>query len=86
MEIDPYGSTEGSRIDGTLVSSFVSWDSKVTTVIAMLGGIQDLVRDRMKSDGIYNEFKDVLKVYLISIPVRLKYLLTTMIARVQYGV
>ncbi|KFY42931.1 hypothetical protein V494_02179 [Pseudogymnoascus sp. VKM F-4513 (FW-928)] len=58
---NPYGSTEGSRIDGTLVSSFVSWDSKVTTVVAMLGGVQDLVRDRMKSEGIYNEFKDVLK-------------------------
>lgn len=52
----------------------------------MLGGVQDLVRDRMKSEGIYSEFKDVLKVYLISIPVPLKYLLTTMIARVQYGV
>lgn len=64
MGIDPYGSTEGSRIDGTLVSSFVSWDSKITTVVAMLGGVQDLVRDRMKSEGIYNEFKDVLKVCL----------------------
>ncbi|KFZ20061.1 hypothetical protein V501_00321 [Pseudogymnoascus sp. VKM F-4519 (FW-2642)] len=58
---NPYGSTEGSRIDGTLVSSFVSWDSKITTVVAMLGGVQDLVRDRMKSEGIYDEFKSVLK-------------------------
>lgn len=31
----------------------------------MLGGVQDLVRARMKSDGVYNEFKDVLKVCAI---------------------
>lgn len=68
METDPYGSTEGSRIDGTLISSFVSWDSKITTVVSMLGGVQDLVRDRMKSEGIYNEFKDVLKVCLSPSP------------------
>jgi hypothetical protein len=34
----------------------------------MLGGVQDLVRDRMKSEGIYDEFKDVLKVYLMPVP------------------
>lgn len=33
----------------------------------MLGGVQDLVRDGMKSEGIYNEFKDVLKVCLNSV-------------------
>lgn len=48
----------------------------------MLGGVQDLVRDRMKSEGIYNEFNDVLKVCLISVPVSLDYLLTKMTARV----
>lgn len=52
----------------------------------MLGGVQDLVRDRMQSEGIYNEFKDVLKVCLISILISSEYLLTTMTARVQYGV
>jgi hypothetical protein len=41
----------------------------MTTVVSMLGGVQDLVRDRMKSEGIYNEFTDVLKVCLIYSPI-----------------
>ncbi|KAJ3533712.1 hypothetical protein NM208_g7860 [Fusarium decemcellulare] len=53
---NPYGSTESTRVDGELVSALVTWDSKVTTVVALLGGVTDLVRDRMKSDGIYSEF------------------------------
>ncbi|KAM5380058.1 hypothetical protein ACJZ2D_003705 [Fusarium nematophilum] len=53
---NPYGSTESTRVDGELVSALVTWDSKVTTVVALLGGVVDLVRDRMKSDGIYKEF------------------------------
>lgn len=32
----------------------------------MLGGVQDLVRERMKSEGLYKEFKDVLNVCLVS--------------------
>ncbi|RSL90311.1 hypothetical protein CEP51_000748 [Fusarium floridanum] len=53
---NPYGSTESTRVDGELVSALVTWDSKVTTVVALLGGVTDLVRDRMRSDGIYDEF------------------------------
>ncbi|KAJ4238540.1 hypothetical protein NW757_012930 [Fusarium falciforme] len=53
---NPYGSTESTRVDGELVSALVTWDSKVTTVVALLGGVVDLVRDRMQSDGIYDEF------------------------------
>jgi hypothetical protein len=53
---NPYGSTESTRIDGTAISSFVSWDSKITTVNALLGGVTDFTRQKMKSDGIYGEF------------------------------
>ena len=56
---NPYGSTESTRRDGTGVSSFVSWDSKVTTVNALLGGVTSLVRAKMKRDGIYEEFKQI---------------------------
>lgn len=62
---NPYGSTESERVDGTAVSSFVSWDSKITTVAALLGGVQDLVRDKMKKDGVYGEFLRVTKVSLL---------------------
>ncbi|KAF4975734.1 hypothetical protein FZEAL_7510 [Fusarium zealandicum] len=56
---NPYGSTESTRVDGELVSALVTWDSKVTTVVALLGGVTDLVRDRMRSDGIYDQFLEI---------------------------
>ena len=34
-----FGSTEGLIVDGTSVSPFVTWDSKITTVLGMLGGV-----------------------------------------------
>ncbi|OZJ01651.1 hypothetical protein BZG36_05205 [Bifiguratus adelaidae] len=54
-----YGSSESERVDGTATSSFVSWDSKITTVNALLGGVYSIVGDKMKKDGIYNEFIDI---------------------------
>ena len=59
---NPYGSTESERVDGTAVSSFVSWDSKVTNVIALLGGASDLVKQKMKRDGIYRDFVRIAQV------------------------
>ncbi|PHH77905.1 hypothetical protein CDD83_4070 [Cordyceps sp. RAO-2017] len=53
---NPYGSTESARVDGKLVAALVTWDSKVTTVMALLGGVGDLVRRKMKTDGVYREF------------------------------
>lgn len=53
---NPYGSSESELIDGSAISSFVSWDSKVTTVNALLGGVVDFVRWKMQSDGIYSDF------------------------------
>ena len=34
-----YGSTEGVTINGFSVSPFVTWDSKITTVLGIAGGI-----------------------------------------------
>ena len=53
---NPYGSTESAKIDGTGISSFVSWDSKITTVNALLGGVTNFVRNKMRQDNIYDEF------------------------------
>jgi hypothetical protein len=44
------------------MSSFVSWDSKITTVNALLGGVSGLVRKKMKTDGIYDNFIAVTQV------------------------
>jgi hypothetical protein len=46
------------------MSSFVSWDSKITTVNAILGGVKDFVRVKMQQDGIYDEFISVTQVRL----------------------
>ncbi|KAG5977248.1 hypothetical protein E4U55_006949 [Claviceps digitariae] len=58
---NPFGSTESTRVDGTLASALVTWDSKVLTVVALLGGVGDFVRSKMKKDGIYNEFISITK-------------------------
>ncbi|KAJ5881865.1 uncharacterized protein N7529_000537 [Penicillium soppii] len=56
-----YGSTESTRVDGTGVSALLTWDSKVTTVNAVLGGVTDFVRQKMKADDIYTEFVDIIE-------------------------
>lgn len=56
---NPYGSTESTKRDGSAVSALVTWDSKITTVVAMLGGVGDIVSEKMKRDGIYDEFQRV---------------------------
>ncbi len=69
---NPYGSTESERVDGTAISSFVSWDSKITTVAALLGGVVDEVREKMKADGMYSEFLTVTKVSIARVLVGIK--------------
>jgi hypothetical protein len=60
--VDPYGSTESTRVDGTGASALVTWDSKITTVNAILGGVTEWVRQKMKRDGIYEEFISIATV------------------------
>jgi hypothetical protein len=62
LVLDIYGSTESTRVDGTGVSALLTWDSKITTVNAILGGVTDFVRQKMKADGVYTEFVDVVEV------------------------
>ena len=45
-----------------MVSALVTWDSKVTTVVSLLGGVGDLVRDKLKRDRKYDEFVSVTEV------------------------
>lgn len=53
---NPYGSMESERVNGKAVSSFVSWGSKITTVVALLGSVTDWVRAKTRRDGIYEAF------------------------------
>ena len=38
----PHGSTEATAVNGTLISPVTTWDSKVTTVLALAGGVAGL--------------------------------------------
>ncbi|KAG5941419.1 hypothetical protein E4U53_007411 [Claviceps sorghi] len=58
---DCFGSTESTRVDGKSVSALVTWDSKVLTVVALLGGVGGFARRKMKKDGIYDEFLAITK-------------------------
>lgn len=51
-----YGSTAAARLDGSAVARFVSWKTKAPTLLALMGGIVDIVRDAMKEDDIYESF------------------------------
>ncbi|TFK35374.1 hypothetical protein BDQ12DRAFT_635257 [Crucibulum laeve] len=56
-----YGSSESTRVDGTATSAFVSWDSKMTTVNGLFGGVTSLVRTKMQREGVYRPFIDVVQ-------------------------
>lgn len=62
-----YGSTEAINVNGTEISPLITWDSKITTVLAMLGGIGPLVEIGLKAefDELYgNKFHKF--VYIVS--------------------
>lgn len=56
----PHGTTESVRVDGAYIAPVVTWDSKITSLLAMCGGIGDLVGKGLKSDGTYARFSDVV--------------------------
>ncbi|KAL0482233.1 hypothetical protein AKO1_011119 [Acrasis kona] len=56
----PFGSTEASFTDGTGISPVVTWDSKVTTVVAMLGGVSDITEKVLRKQGKYERFYNLV--------------------------
>lgn len=55
-----YGSTEGVSVFGESVSPFVTWDSKMTTVLGMMGGVQEYTAKKMVADGYLRLFQNIL--------------------------
>ena len=47
---------ESCNVTGTAISPVLTWDSKITTLCAMLGGISDITRIVLQNDGKYEEF------------------------------
>eukprot|EP01125_Pyxidicula_operculata_P018068 TRINITY_DN6399_c0_g1_i2.p1 TRINITY_DN6399_c0_g1~~TRINITY_DN6399_c0_g1_i2.p1 ORF type:complete len:425 (+),score=83.98 TRINITY_DN6399_c0_g1_i2:389-1663(+) len=52
----PYGSTESTYITGTMISPVTTWDSKITTVTALHGGVASIVRRGLVKEGKYDRF------------------------------
>ena len=52
----PFGSTEACNVTGTAVSPVLTWDAKITTFAAMIGGMSDITRAALQEDGLYNQF------------------------------
>jgi hypothetical protein len=52
-----YGALEATSIDGKDISPVMTWDSKITTVLAVLGGNRDIIREFMVENNIYEPFK-----------------------------
>lgn len=44
------------------MSALLTWDSKVSTVNAILGGVFGLVSQKMKAENIYNSFVERMEV------------------------
>lgn len=55
-----YGSTESTNIDGLTISPVITWDSKVTTIVAMLSShLTDISRQILQQDQIYQRFYNI---------------------------
>jgi len=56
----PYGSTESVSTSGDAISPVLTWDSKITTLCAMVGGISNIVREQLLLDNVYLRFYQVV--------------------------
>ncbi len=57
----PLGSTESIDMRGKFISPVVTWDSKITSILAMAGGVNDLARKVMMKHGHYERFVHLVK-------------------------
>jgi len=51
-----YGALEATSIDGKDISPVMTWDTKITTVLAVQGGNRDIVRTFLKKNNLYSQF------------------------------
>eukprot|EP01100_Stratorugosa_tubuloviscum_P003840 TRINITY_DN1933_c0_g1_i1.p1 TRINITY_DN1933_c0_g1~~TRINITY_DN1933_c0_g1_i1.p1 ORF type:complete len:572 (-),score=276.31 TRINITY_DN1933_c0_g1_i1:76-1743(-) len=57
----PLGSTESCNVTGTAISPVVTWDSKISTLAAMIGGISHFTRFALQLDGQYLRFCQIVE-------------------------
>jgi hypothetical protein len=60
-----YGSTEAININGTEICPLTTWDSKITTVLAMLGGVGPIVQEGLSAEADpTHEFKNLYERFV----------------------
>jgi len=57
------GSVEAAKVDGTSVASILTWDTKVTSVLAMLKGTGPLISRLLKEDGLREQFEARVRAF-----------------------
>lgn len=57
----PYGSTEAFNANMTMISPVLTWDSKITSFVGMIGGVSDLTEIGLKRDGTYEPFANIIE-------------------------
>jgi len=56
----PFGSTESVDMQGRYISPVITWDSKITTILAAAGGVQGLTRKILIKHGHYDRFTEIV--------------------------
>jgi hypothetical protein len=55
-----YGALEGTGLNGTLMSPTLTWDTKITTVLAILNGTRAIVERFLVKENLIDEFTSIL--------------------------
>lgn len=67
-----YGSVESAHVAGTSIASILTWDAKVTTILAILGGIGGQLRQYLDQDGLLARFNQtVVDMYMAEFETKL---------------
>jgi hypothetical protein len=65
----PFGSTESCSSDGDAISPVLTWDSKINSLVASVGGAIDIIASQLDSDGLLARFRSVVeKEYALVFP------------------
>jgi hypothetical protein len=57
----PYGSTESCSSDSDVISPVLTWDSKINSLVAAIGGAIDIIASQLDSDGLLLRFNTVVQ-------------------------
>eukprot|EP00747_Dinoflagellata_sp_TGD_P059394 gnl/TRDRNA2_/TRDRNA2_151544_c0_seq1.p1 gnl/TRDRNA2_/TRDRNA2_151544_c0~~gnl/TRDRNA2_/TRDRNA2_151544_c0_seq1.p1 ORF type:complete len:829 (+),score=143.06 gnl/TRDRNA2_/TRDRNA2_151544_c0_seq1:314-2488(+) len=56
-----WGAAESCRADGTAACPLLTWDTKATTALALLGGVSEPMRRYLEADGLWSRFTSILQ-------------------------